>query len=112
MTESIVNIDAYAAHSDIEAGALILDVREDDEFTAGRIAGAIHIPLGELPDRLNEIEHSRPIVCVCRVGGRSARAAFFLSNGGFDVRNLDGGMQAWALANLPMTSDFDVPRVI
>ena len=112
MTESIVNIEVDEAVREIESGAFILDVREADEFAAGRINAAVHIALSEIADRLGEIDHERTIVCVCRVGGRSARATFFLSEGGFDAKNLNGGMQAWAAAQQPMISDNETPEVI
>jgi rhodanese-related sulfurtransferase len=112
MTESIVNIEVNEAVQEIESGAFILDVREDDEFAAGRIQGAVQIRLSEIPDRLSDIDHARTVVCVCRVGGRSARATFFLAEGGFHVKNLAGGMLAWAEAGLPMESDGDSPSVL
>jgi sulfur dioxygenase len=76
----------------------ILDVREEDEFDGplGRIAGAKLIPLGELEDRLSEIRQDKPIVVVCRVGGRSAHATLILQQAGFaKVANLPGGMLRW-----------------
>ena len=76
----------------------ILDVREPDEFTGplGHIAGAILIPLGELAGRVSELSHDRPIVAVCRAGGRSAQAISILQQNGFrDVANLTGGMLRW-----------------
>jgi rhodanese-related sulfurtransferase len=76
----------------------ILDVREPDEFTGplGHIPGAVLIPLGELPERLDEIDKTRPIVAVCKVGGRSAQAVHFLRGAGFArIANLPGGMMRW-----------------
>ena len=76
----------------------ILDVREDDEFIGplGRIPGAIHIPLGDLTERVTELSQSRPIVAVCRAGGRSARATDILGRAGFTAyANLAGGMLRW-----------------
>ncbi len=73
----------------------IIDVREDDEVAQGKIPGAKHIPLGEIPERLNEIDKSNHYYMVCRSGGRSGKASEFLENQGFDVTNVDGGMLAW-----------------
>jgi glyoxylase-like metal-dependent hydrolase (beta-lactamase superfamily II)/rhodanese-related sulfurtransferase len=76
----------------------ILDVREPDEFTGslGHIAGAVLIPLGELAKRTGELSHDRPIVAVCRAGGRSAQAIAILQQHGFpDAINLAGGMLRW-----------------
>jgi len=78
--------------------AQILDVRETDEFTGplGHIKGAVLIPLGELTERAGELEPGRPVVAVCRAGGRSAQATVILQKAGFkDVANLTGGMLRW-----------------
>ena len=88
-----------------EAGAVLLDVREPDEWTAGHAPGATHVPLGELAARIEEIPGDRPIVAVCRVGGRSQKAAVALANSGYDVVNLAGGMQAWEAAGQPVVTD-------
>jgi rhodanese-related sulfurtransferase len=84
----------------IRAGALLLDVREDDEWDAGHVSGAAHIPLGHLAERLDELPGDRQVVVVCRSGVRSARATAFLATSGFDAVNLAGGMRAWAAAGL------------
>jgi rhodanese-related sulfurtransferase len=76
----------------------VLDVREPDEFTGplGRIYGAKLIPLGELSGRVSELSKDKPIVAVCRAGGRSAQAINILQQAGFDrVANLSGGMLRW-----------------
>jgi rhodanese-related sulfurtransferase len=101
---------------DLPAQALILDVREDHEWVAGHIAGAVHVPMGQLPSRLaDEPGGLRPdtaCVVVCRVGSRSARVTAWLVQRGYDAVNLDGGMHAWAAAGRPMTSeDGQPPRV-
>jgi rhodanese-related sulfurtransferase len=77
---------------------LVLDVRRDDEFARGHIEGALHIPLNELPQRLQELEPHRhaEIVVNCAVGGRSAKACQFLAGEGFsNVANLLGGFVEW-----------------
>ena len=94
------------------AGALLLDVREDDEWSAGRAEGALHIRLSELPDHLEKLPTDREILCVCRVGGRSLRAAEFLHEAGFAVANISGGMQAWASLGLSLIGDGNEPAVI
>lgn len=83
---------------------LVLDVREPHEWDAGHIAGALHIPMGELNDRQDEIDQERTIVAVCRSGARSGRVAAALGQAGYDVHNLDGGMQAWDRADLPFVA--------
>ena len=79
----------------------LIDVREVDEWEAGRIEGALHIPIGELGDRVGEIDKSRPVVAVCRSGARSKKVVDALRSRGYDAENLVGGMQAWEHAGLP-----------
>ena len=80
----------------------LLDVREDDEWTAGHIEGAQHIRLAELGDRLGELPKERTIVAVCRSGGRSEAAVRGLRRLGFLAENLEGGVNAWDRAKLPL----------
>lgn len=89
--------------TDLPDDALMIDVRESDEWAAGHAPGAIHLPLGDIPARIDELpstEVSLPIVC--RSGGRSGRAVQWLVQQGFDVVNVDGGMRDWHLANKPL----------
>ena len=83
----------------------LLDVREPDEWAAGHIAGAKHIPMGELTGRLDEIPRTARVIAVCRSGNRSGMVTGYLAQGGWDVYNLAGGMIAWAAGGRPMTSD-------
>jgi rhodanese-related sulfurtransferase len=107
------NIDVAAAVELLQNGALLLDVREDDEWEAGHAPDATHIRLSEVPDTFESLSKERPIVCVCRAGGRSARAAAFLSEQGFTTYNLDGGMNAWYTADQTVvTNDGTVGDVI
>ncbi len=85
-----------------QGSAAILDVREPDEWAAGHIPGAIHIPLGELEQRLGELSQDRPLVAACRSGSRSARATKFLQGRGYEVANLVGGMKSWQRSRLPI----------
>ncbi len=71
----------------------LVDVREPDEVAAGTLDGAVNIPLGDLPNRLDELDRGRRVVLLCRSGGRSAQASDYLVTLGFtDVVNLAGGM--------------------
>lgn len=79
----------------------LVDVRWPNEWEAGRIEGAVHIPSDELDDRLHELDPDRPVVTVCRTGSRSAAAAEQLRAEGFTVENLEGGVQAWVDQGLP-----------
>ncbi|WP_016837694.1 MULTISPECIES: rhodanese-like domain-containing protein [Ureibacillus] len=73
----------------------ILDVREIEEYHGGHIPGAINIPLGLLPIRMNELSKDKPYIVVCLAGGRSALATTILENNGFNATNMIGGMSAW-----------------
>lgn len=85
-----------------EVQAVVLDVREDWEWEAGHIAESVHIPLGELGARIDELPADRPIVVVCRSGARSQMAADAMSDAGWDTANLAGGLLAWHAAGLPL----------
>jgi phage shock protein E len=77
----------------------ILDVREDSEFQSGHIPGATLVPLGQIPDRLDEVPRDKTVIAVCRSGNRSSQATDFLRQQGFDnVHNMEGGMNAWSQA--------------
>jgi rhodanese-related sulfurtransferase len=102
---------------DLPQRAVILDVREDEEWDAGHIDGARHVPMNRLPNTVAydpaALGQDAPIVVVCRMGGRSAAVTAWLSAQGFDARNLDGGMLAWAQAGRPMVSESgSAPRVL
>ena len=85
-------------------GWVILDVREPHEWAAGHIEGAVHIPLGELPERVDELDPQAQTLVVCHVGARSAHATAWLHQMGHDVANLAGGMEAWEGAERPTVS--------
>ena len=87
----------------------LLDVREDDEWSAGRIDGATHIPLSQLPARLGELVRDRTVVTVCRSGGRAGKAAELLSGSGWTAEVMEGGMTSWAEAGLPVTAPDGAP---
>jgi adenylyltransferase/sulfurtransferase len=76
----------------------LIDVRQPDEWNFARIEGAKLIPLGEILNRMNEIDENRETVIHCKMGGRSARAIEALRRGGFkgDLKNLRGGITAWS----------------
>lgn len=82
----------------------VLDVRENAEWEHGHIEGAVHVPMSELTQRLDELPVGHTVV-VCRVGARSAQVVAYLSQQGHDVVNLDGGMIEWADAGRAMVSE-------
>ena len=99
--------------TDLPDDAVVVDVREPDEWAAGHAPGAVHIPLGEVAERLGELPESEPLPVICRSGGRSQRAVQWLMLHGFDVVNVDGGMRAWGSAGKPLASEHtDEPYVL
>jgi rhodanese-related sulfurtransferase len=83
----------------------LLDVREADEYDAGHAPYVTWIPLGSLPESVGSLPADRTILCICRVGNRSANATAFLADRGLDAVNLEGGMKAWAAFGLDVVRD-------
>ncbi|NMH97014.1 rhodanese-like domain-containing protein [Pseudonocardia acidicola] len=109
-TADVPQVDPAEATRLIHDGALLVDVREPDEFAAGHAPGAVNMPLEQLdPDAL---PRDRLIVTTCRTGHRGAKAAARLLAAGFGVRNLAGGMTAWANAGLPVVRADGSPGTI
>lgn len=82
---------------------LLLDVRTPEEFAGGHVPGAVNIPIRELEGRVAEVPQDRPVVVYCEVGGRSALAARQLAARGYrNVREMQGSMEAWRAAGLPV----------
>ena len=98
----IPTTDVHGVPTPLTPDAVVLDVREDHEWEAGHIDGAVHIPLGDLPARVGELDPQATTYVVCHLGGRSARATQWLQGQGHDVTNVDGGMEAWEQAGLPI----------
>ncbi|WP_419185665.1 rhodanese-like domain-containing protein [Ferroacidibacillus organovorans] len=99
MGTQVVNMTSSDLDRRLKAGekVVLIDVREPSEVAEGMISGAINIPLGELPDRLKEIDADKEAVIICRSGGRSTRACEILLENGFQhVKNLSGGMLGWS----------------
>lgn len=82
----------------------LIDVREPSELTEARVKGARHIPLGQLPAKLAEIDRDRPVAFLCRSGSRSAIATRSATKAGLDAANIKGGITAWTRAGLPTSS--------
>ncbi|GAA1151878.1 rhodanese-like domain-containing protein [Streptomyces hebeiensis] len=105
-------VDAAA----VPADALVLDVREDDEWAAGHVEGALHIPMSDFAARFPEVteavEGGRRAYVMCRVGGRSAQVTQYLVRQGIDAVNVDGGMLAWDGAGRPMVTDDGGPAAV
>ena len=99
------DITPEQAEALVRDGAQLIDVREDDEWEAGRIGGARHIVLGEVASQAPTIDQERPVVFYCRVGARSAMAADAFRRGGYDAYSLAGGLEAWAGEGKPLEPD-------
>ena len=88
-----------------KAGRVVLvDVRGDAERAHGFAPGSLHVPLGELKQRLGELPTARPVAFICHSGRRSAMAATAAHRAGLDARNVSGGMSAWQRQGLDTTT--------
>ena len=110
--EPVEEIHPLEAKSRIDAGAILIDVREPGEWAAGHAPGARHIPLAQLDQRRRELPEDQSIITVCRSGARSARAATLLAQRGRSASNLRGGMRAWAAASLPVVATGGGPGTV
>lgn len=101
MTDDYTPLQAIEA---IKQGALLVDVREKDEWDAGHMPDAIWIPMGEIPNRIAELPQDRDIIFSCRSGRRSGEIKkYMMEEHGYDrVHNLLGGILAWGTAELPV----------
>ena len=101
-------LDVVAARHAVADGETLHDVREEHEWDAARAPGALHIPLGALPARIDQLPRRRPVLVICRSGRRSAEAAALLAGAlegrVGDVANVEGGMVAWASAGFPVVA--------
>ncbi|MFC9651492.1 MULTISPECIES: rhodanese-like domain-containing protein [unclassified Streptomyces] len=106
------SVDAAA----VPADGLVLDVRENDEWAAGHVEGALHVPMSDFVARFGEVTEAvaegRRAYVMCRVGGRSAQVTQYLVQQGVDAVNVDGGMLAWDGAGRPMVADNGSPAFV
>ena len=100
-----VTVQQAADMSGDDVGALIIDVREPNEYAQIRAKGAVLLPLGQLHGRMRDLPRDRELLLMCRTGGRSANAVKYLAANGFEnATNVSGGIMAWYNAGLPTTS--------
>ncbi|MFC6553095.1 rhodanese-like domain-containing protein [Cohnella cellulosilytica] len=91
-----ISVEELKARLDAGETPHMIDVREEEEVTQGMIAGALHLPLGQVPQQLEAIPKHGEVILVCRSGARSDRACQYLASLGYEgVTNLVGGMLAW-----------------
>jgi hydroxyacylglutathione hydrolase/adenylyltransferase/sulfurtransferase len=95
------NVAAAVRSGDVQ----LVDVREDHEWEAGRIAGARHVELAQIAAEAGSLDHSKPVVFYCRVGARSTMAADAFRRAGFDAYSMAGGILAWDERGLPLEPD-------
>jgi len=93
--------------TDLPADAVLLDVREDDEWDAGHAPDATHVPMTEIADRLDDVPDAAPLYVICRSGGRSARVTQFLNANGWEAVNVADGMLGWERAGRPLAAEGD-----
>ncbi|MBC7373905.1 MAG: rhodanese-like domain-containing protein [Frankiales bacterium] len=90
-----------------QEGAIVVDVRNDDEYAAGHVSGAQSLPLPEVEARMHELPKDQTVFLVCQGGGRSGKAADLLGAAGYDVRSVAGGTSAWLEAGGETTPGTD-----
>ncbi|HET8567179.1 MAG TPA: rhodanese-like domain-containing protein [Solirubrobacterales bacterium] len=102
MAEETKEVSREEARKMLDEGAQLIDVRADHEWEAGHIAGADHVPLPELTNRIGEIDKDRPVVVYCRGGNRSSMATAALGDAGYEAVKLSEGIVGWEKDQLPM----------
>ena len=103
------DVSAEEGHQMMAAGAVLLDVREVDEWDAGHAPEAVWIPLGEIQTRVGEIPRNTAVVAICRSGSRSRAVAEALLGAGYDVVNVGGGMREWAAEDYEIVASDGLP---
>jgi rhodanese-related sulfurtransferase len=94
-----IDIEQFAATRD---AAVVVDVRERNEFAAGHVPGALPIPMGQLASRMGELPRHDPVYVICATGNRSRAMTDLLRAGGFDAASVAGGTTAWARSGRPI----------
>jgi rhodanese-related sulfurtransferase len=102
VSDDDIQIDPKRAAALIEGGAALIDVRDTDEYEAGHIEGARHVPLETLSAETAGVGQGDEIVFYCRSGERSAVAAGAFAESGWNAHSIEGGLSAWAEAGLPL----------
>ncbi|WP_329788349.1 rhodanese-like domain-containing protein [Lentzea sp. DG1S-22] len=111
---TVPSVEIADVPAQLPEGAVLLDVREQDEWDAGHAPGALHIPMSEIAGRLGDVPNDVQLYVVCRAGGRSARVTQYLNQNGWEAVNVEGGMQHWEAAGRPLEGGVDgmEPEVI
>ncbi|MDO3647534.1 rhodanese-like domain-containing protein [Nocardia mangyaensis] len=104
-TVPVGEVPAAFDHAEPAPGAQLLDVREPDEWELGHAPGAIHIPMVDVPVRLDELDIDAELYVICRQGGRSIEVVEYLAHIGYETVNVAGGMVAWQQTGRPVVAD-------
>ncbi|MGK2881821.1 MAG: rhodanese-like domain-containing protein [Mycobacterium sp.] len=110
--DSVPQVDVSALPTAFDGSVVLLDVREDDEWERGHADGAQHIPMGDVPARIAEIDPDAELFVMCHAGGRSQRVAQYLARNGYEPRNVSGGILAWAGTGRPVVTDGGAPGTV
>ncbi|TFV54266.1 rhodanese-like domain-containing protein [Mycobacterium sp. PS03-16] len=108
----VPQVDVAGLPVEPDPSAVLLDVREHDEWQRGHVAGAVHVPMGEIPGRMADLDQDVTYYVMCHLGGRSQRVAQYLARNGYRVANVSGGIQAWADAGRPVITDGGGPGTV
>ena len=101
MANTVKDVDPGEAKQLMDGGWRVLDVRTDEEWAEGHIAGSWHVPMTQVVEEIGG-HLDQPVLVVCASGGRSSRVAQYLALQGMEAANLDGGLHAWEAAGLPV----------
>ena len=100
----VPEIDVESLERFLAAGAPLIDVRQPDEYVEVHVPGAVLIPLGQVPERVDVVPRDVPVYVICRSGNRSRTASAFLIEQGIDATNVAGGTLAWLQAGKPVAT--------
>lgn len=103
-----IDVATAAARTD----AVLLDVREYEEFASGHAPAARHLPMSSLMNRVDELDKTEPLMCICRSGNRSGQVTAWLIGQGYVAVNVAGGMAGWDRAGLPVVNSSGRPGVV
>jgi rhodanese-related sulfurtransferase len=112
MTVDVPELEPDDAEAAVADGALLLDVREPEEWDAGHAPGSVHMPLRDVQQRTGELPRDRRIVAICRSGARSRVVTEALVGAGFDAVNVIGGLKAWQAHGFDVVTDAGAPGVV
>ncbi len=110
--DAVSQIQVSGLPTEFGSDVVLLDVREDDEWQRGHAPQAVHIPMGDVPARIAEIDSTKELFVICAAGGRSMQVAQYLQANGYQPVNVDGGMMAWQQCGRPVVTDSGAPGTV